>query len=65
MRWTFPPRSAPRKPILRRALSLEGLEAREVPTASPYLVPANPSVATQTILTVGDATKFLEKNAKS
>src|SRR5262245_9892810 len=36
-------------------LALETLEARDVPTASPYLVPVNAAVSTQSILTVGDS----------
>ena len=34
-------------------------------SAAPYVVPVAPGVRTISILTVGDAVKFLEKNAKS
>src|SRR5262245_32592435 len=40
-----------RRPV---PLSVELLEAREVPTATPYLLPVDPSVTTRAILTVGD-----------
>lgn len=40
----------------RAALSVEALEGRDVPSsASPYVVPANPAVTTQALLTVGDS----------
>src|SRR5262249_15623301 len=34
--------------------TVESLEARDVPTATPYIVPVVPGVTTQAILTVGD-----------
>src|SRR5262249_14485442 len=43
-----------RRVAQRIQLGVETLEARTVPTASPYLVPANPAVTFQSILTVGD-----------
>src|SRR5262245_12801299 len=57
--WKGPVRAA-RPKAARRAvrpvrLAIEALEAREVLTASPYVVPANPAVATLAILTVGDS----------
>lgn len=47
-----------KKPIRRQprpALSLESLETREVPTATPYVVPTDPAVTTTAIATVGDS----------
>src|SRR5262245_7164422 len=44
-----PSRRAPRS-----TLSLEALEARDVPTATPFLVPTNPSVSFAAIITTGD-----------
>src|SRR5262245_1971519 len=35
--------------------SLEWLERRELLTATPYVIPVNPVVSTQSILTVGDS----------
>ncbi len=51
-------RRARRTPARHRSrvqLALEALEARDVPTASPYVVPVNAAVSTQSILTVGDS----------
>ena len=42
------------KRAARFRLSVESLEARDVPTATPFLVPTNPSVATTAIITTGD-----------
>src|SRR5262245_1689837 len=36
-------------------LSVEALEGREVPTASPYVLPVNSAVTIQSIITVGDS----------
>src|SRR5262245_14125838 len=59
MTWTRLFRSARTKRARRVArpvqLTVEALEARTVPTASSYLVPLDPSVTTQALLTVGDA----------
>jgi len=55
MRWTLPHWA--RKPgrTNRSTLSVESLETRDVPTASPYVLPSNPAVTTQAIMTVGDS----------
>src|SRR5262245_10188949 len=55
MQWksTGTPRTRPTP--TRPRLHLQSLEAREVPTATPYIVPTDPAVATQAILTVGDS----------
>src|SRR5262245_8784941 len=45
-----PPRRSPRS--LRPAV--EAFEARDVPTATPFLVPTNPSVSATAIITTGD-----------
>jgi trans-aconitate methyltransferase len=58
LRWIFGSGKSSRKPNHRRSgvvLSLEVLEAREVPTATPYVVPTIPNVTTQSILTVGES----------
>src|SRR5262245_42949741 len=39
----------------RPTLLVEALEARDVPTATPFLLPTNPSVSTTAIITVGDS----------
>src|SRR5262245_2215416 len=36
------------------SLTIQTLEARDVPTATPFLVPTNPSVSTTAIITTGD-----------
>src|SRR5262249_8914397 len=38
----------------RSVLSVEALEPRELPTATPFLVPTTPSVSTTAIITTGD-----------
>jgi len=43
-----------RTPACRR-LRLQALEPRDVPTASPYVVPTDPAVSTRAILSVGDS----------
>src|SRR5262249_32716807 len=49
-------RTKPARRVARRAqLGVEALESRALLTASPYLVPVNPPVTTQTILTVRDS----------
>src|SRR5262249_4989459 len=46
----------PARYVSRRVrLGVETLESRTLLTASPYLVPVNPAVTTQAILTVGDS----------
>src|SRR5262245_16559601 len=59
MPWKGPVRAArpkaARHTIRPARLAVEALEAREVLTASPYVVPVNPAVTTQAILTVGDS----------
>src|SRR5262245_27414490 len=53
-----PSRAARPGPVRRAVrpvcLAVEALEARELLTASPYVVPVNPAVTTQALLTVGD-----------
>src|SRR5262245_58052251 len=46
---------AVRRVARRVQLGVEALEGRTLLTASPYLVPVNPAVTTQAILTVGDS----------
>src|SRR5262245_3581167 len=58
MRWKLGRSSASCKSSRRPArttLSVETLETRVVPTASPYVLPVNSAVTTQAILTVGDS----------
>src|SRR5262249_50660257 len=58
MAWTFGFSAAFRKSrrrVARTALSVEALESRELLTATPYVIPVNPAVTTQAILTVGDS----------
>src|SRR5262245_39369783 len=59
MAWKQLFQSARKKPVRRVArsvrLGVEALEARELLTATPYIVPINPAVTTQALLTVGDS----------
>src|SRR5262245_11754256 len=59
MAWKQLFQSARKKPVRRVArsvrLGVEALEARALPTATPYIVPVNPAVSTQALLTVGDS----------
>src|SRR5262245_45357513 len=59
MRWKrlfgAAPRTSPRRSARPARPCVETLEAREVLTASPYLVPTSPSVSTTAILTTGDS----------
>jgi hypothetical protein len=44
-----------RRPLRPVRLSVEHLESREVPTATPYILPTAAGVTTQSILTTGDS----------
>jgi hypothetical protein len=44
-----------RGPRRAQRLSMEWLEERELLTATPYVIPVNPAVSTQSIVTVGDS----------
>jgi phosphodiesterase/alkaline phosphatase D-like protein len=44
-----------RNPRRVQRLSVERLETRELLTATPYVIPVDPAVSTQSILTVGDS----------
>jgi phosphodiesterase/alkaline phosphatase D-like protein len=49
-------RTKPARRLARRVrLGVETLESRTLLTASPYVVPVNPAVTTQALLTVGDS----------
>ncbi|MFO0797995.1 MAG: hypothetical protein U0804_10990 [Gemmataceae bacterium] len=55
MRWTnaFWTRKPARRPT-QSALSVESLEARDVPSVTPYVVPSNPAVSTVAIISAGE-----------
>jgi len=59
MSWKRLFQSVRTKPTRRHArstpLCVEALEARQLLTASPYIIPVDPAVSTQGILTVGDS----------
>lgn len=59
MRWKNLFAATRHKPIRRvtrsAQLAVESLESRELMTATPYILPVNPAVATQAILTTGDS----------
>ena len=51
-RWT---KAKMTKPLRSTRLTVENLESREVPSASPYIIPTDVAVTTQAILTTGDS----------
>src|SRR5262245_44840436 len=59
MNLSRPFRAARTRPVRRAPRTarphVEALEARELLTATPYILPVNPAVMTQAILTVGDS----------
>src|SRR5690349_9288809 len=64
MMWKRLVRAARRKPARRvvpaARLSVEALESRDLLTATPYVLPVNPAVTTQALLTVGDAVPWTD-----
>src|SRR5262245_52995802 len=54
--WFLSPRNKARRLAREVRLEVEALEGRELLTASAYVVPVDPAITTQAILTVGDST---------